>query len=101
VQENIAVTNARRYSQRQPNSQAGDQAYQDSGAALQPFHDDQLQQRQTSQINHNTQSPEDFPWRSIQLGQGERRYLMPGAYNAQPRTLRFPIPLRKLITNIT
>ena len=82
-EEKFMLTLHSHYSQKQFTIAAGDQAYTDSGAELQPFIADQLRQRGTSQISSRTTSAEEFPWRTILLQDNEFRYLGPATLSQQ------------------
>ncbi|KAF2676374.1 hypothetical protein K458DRAFT_437278 [Lentithecium fluviatile CBS 122367] len=50
----------------------------EGGAGNEPFHDDKLDQYGTTRASDSNISPEDFPWRSVQLQPDEHRYLTGG-----------------------
>lgn len=70
-------------SQRQLTAAAGEQSYRASGARLNPFFAEELDRRGTSQINSETTSAEEFPWRSIIVQEGSVRYLGPATIDQQ------------------
>ena len=69
-------------SQRIATDTASDRNYRQSGASFHPFYQAQLGSRHTEQINADTTSAEEFPWKSTQQG-GENGYLFPATIDQQ------------------
>ena len=61
-----------------------DANYRASGAGLHPFQAVQLPSRHTSQINSDTTSAEEFPWKSMQQG-GRDAHVFPATEDEQHR----------------
>jgi hypothetical protein len=70
-------------SQRGPNAEYGQEEYKKAGAENQPFHDDGIEEYGTTRASDHTISPEDFPWRSIRVQDGQHRYLTGGPFEQQ------------------
>ncbi|QIX02297.1 hypothetical protein AMS68_007814 [Peltaster fructicola] len=81
----LCILGGNRVFQRVVTAHEGDVNYTGSGASVHPFYAANLSDRGTAQINPSTTSAEDFPWRSIHLPDGARRYVMP-ATDAQQRS---------------
>ncbi|PGH10644.1 hypothetical protein AJ79_05358 [Helicocarpus griseus UAMH5409] len=78
----LCLLNGNRIYQRVNNQAAIDRNYRASGASYRPFRDSELANRHTSQINSNTVSAEEFPWKSTQEG-GPNAYVFPATQAEQ------------------
>ncbi|KAF1958480.1 hypothetical protein CC80DRAFT_592168 [Byssothecium circinans] len=61
----------------------GNNQFKEWGGKNEPFHDDNLRRYGTSRASDSNVSPEDFPWRSIRLGDNQKRYLTGGPHAEQ------------------
>ncbi|KAJ5195301.1 uncharacterized protein N7498_008739 [Penicillium cinerascens] len=78
----LCIRNGDRVYQRVATETASDLNYRQSGAAFHPFYESQLGSRHTEQINADTTSAEEFPWKSTQQG-GENGYVFPATIEQQ------------------
>ncbi|KAL9065204.1 MAG: hypothetical protein Q9157_007554 [Trypethelium eluteriae] len=77
----LCLLNGRRDFQRTLGEGERTTNYRTSGGELRPFQAQNLQQRHTAQINPDTTSGEEFPWRSIHWNQPS--YLFPATLAEQ------------------
>ncbi|KAI0169910.1 hypothetical protein GGR52DRAFT_592504 [Hypoxylon sp. FL1284] len=80
----LCLENGNRVYQRVGSANAGTPNRQHAGTTTTPFQLGQLTNRLTSQISHETDSAEEFPWASTQQG-GSNAYLLPATRAEQNR----------------